>query len=216
MTRRFTDRREAGRELARALRAHAGESPIVIGLPRGGVPVAYEVALSLEAPLDVWVVRKVGVPWQPELGAGAVAEGGVLYLSRDVMASVGVSEADLAAVIERERGEVERRVRRFRSGRPRPQLRDRTVIVVDDGIATGGTVRAALRAIQAESPRKVVLAVPVAAPATLEEMATEVDQVVCLLAPPTLQSIGAWYADFSQVDEDQVLRLLDEARSHVH
>jgi putative phosphoribosyl transferase len=175
--------------------------------------VAYEVARALQAPLDIWVVRKVGVPGQPELGAGAVAEGGVLYLSPDVMAAVGVSKADLASVIERERSEVQRRVRRFRDGRPRPELKDRTVIVVDDGIATGGTVRAALRAIRSESPRKVVLAVPVAAPGALEDMAEEVDQVVCLLAPPALQSIGAWYTDFSQVDEDEVLRLLDEARS---
>jgi len=208
----FRDRRDAGLQLAERLRSHALDSPIVVALPRGGVPVGYEVARALNAPLDVWVVRKVGVPWQPELGVGAVAEGGYLYLSRGMLAALGLSEASLAETIQRERAEVERRVRTFRAGQPRAKLSGRSVLLVDDGIATGGTVRAAVRAIRAEEPQRIVLAVPVAAPDTLEELAPELDEVHCLIAPTSLHAIGLWYEDFAQVSSEEVARLLQQSR----
>jgi putative phosphoribosyl transferase len=184
----------------------------VLALPRGGIEVGYEVARALHAPLDVWVVRKVGVPWHPEFGVGAVAEGGYLYLARETMAALGLSDEDLSGVIESERLEVEQRVRRFRSGRPRSRLAGRSVLVVDDGIATGGTARAAIRSIRAENPARIVLAVPVASPDTLAELAPEVEQIVCLLAPASMQAIGLWYEDFRQVSSDEVVRLLERRR----
>ena len=205
---RFADRRDAGRRLAAALKSYAAERPIVLALPRGGVPVGYEVARALGAPLDVCVVRKIGVPWHPELGMGAVAEGGHVYLSRELIARLGVSDDELSEAVERQQREVEARVRRFRGDRPRLHLTGRTVLLVDDGIATGGTVRAVIEAIRAESPKRVVLAVPVAAASTLEELAREVDDVVALLSPPALYAIGLWYEDFAQVPDEEVVRLL--------
>jgi putative phosphoribosyl transferase len=209
---RFRNRQDAGRKLAAKLREFAAEHPIVLALPRGGVPVGYEVARALSAPLDVWVVRKIGVPWHAELGIGAVAEGGYIHLSREILGHLGISEEEQSKATESKRREVEERVRRFRGEHPRPVLRDRTVIVVDDGIATGGTVRAAIRSIRAEGPKKVVLAVPVAAPDALEALAPEVDRAVSLLTPPDLYAIGLWYEDFRQLSDDDVVRLLDRAR----
>lgn len=209
---RFRDRQDAGRRLAAELRSYAGEQPIILALPRGGVPVAYEIAHTLHAPLDVWVVRKVGVPWHAELGAGAVAEGGYVYLNPEVLGPVGLSEADLAQTVLAKQQEVEQRVRLFRGSRPRPALRNRTVILVDDGIATGGTVRVAVRSIRAEQPRAIVLAVPVAAPDSLRALAPEVDRVVCLQTPADLYAIGLWYEDFTQVPDHEVTRLLERAR----
>lgn len=209
---RFRDRVDAGRRLAAELEPYAAEHPIVLALPRGGVPVGYEVARALSAPLDVWVVRKIGAPFQPELGVGAVAEGGFLYLSSRMLEETGLSEAGLSDQIATKRREVEARVKMFRGEHPRPILRDRTVIVVDDGIATGGTVRAAVQSIRAEGPKKVVLAVPVAAPSVVKELATDVDRVVALLTPVDLMAIGYWYDDFTQVPDDEVVRMLDRAR----
>jgi putative phosphoribosyl transferase len=209
----FRDRWDAGRRLAAALGDLRGEQPIVLALPRGGVPVGYEVARALGAPLDVWVVRKVGVPWHPELGMGAVAEGGYLHLSQEIVERVGVAEEEVLDVIEKERAKVEERVRRFRGGRPKPALQGRTVILVDDGIATGGTVRAAIQAVKAELPRKLVLAVPVAPADAVEELGGEVDDLVCLLAPPDLYAIGIWYEDFGQVSDEEVTRLLELSRA---
>lgn len=209
---RFRDRVDAGHQLAAMLQTYAPEAPIVLALPRGGVPVGYEVARALAAPLDVWVVRKVGVPWYPELGVGAVAEGGYIHLSPEIVAEAGLTKAELDAVVQEKRAEVEARVRRFRGERPVPVLRDRTVILVDDGIATGGTVRAALRAIKAAKPKKLVLAVPVASPDIIESLALEVDHVVCLLAPENLYAIGFWYEDFRQVSDDEVAELLRRSR----
>lgn len=209
---RFRDRIDAGRKLAAALQHHAEAHPIILALPRGGVQVGYEVARALNAPLDVWIVRKLGVPWQPELGVGAVSEGDHLYIARDILHRVGLSEAELEQVIKEQRVEVDRRVKAYRGHRPPPELRDRTVIMVDDGIATGSTVRAAIRSIRAEGPKKVVLAVPVAAAQTVAELADEADEMVALLRPSDLYAIGLWYDDFQQLSDPEVVRLLDLAR----
>lgn len=174
--------------------------------------MGYEIARALDAPLDVLVVRKIGVPWQPELGVGAVAEGGAVYLAQQMIDVVGLSEGQVWAVVQRERGEVERRVRRFRGSRPPPNLQDRTVILVDDGIATGGTVRAAIQAIRAQIPKKVVLAVPVAAAETVAELAQSADAIVCLYTPSSLYAIGLHYDDFTQVSDEEVVELLQEVR----
>jgi putative phosphoribosyl transferase len=214
---RFVDRESAGRQLAALLREYKDEAPIVIGLPRGGVPVAYEVAQALEAPLDVWVVRKVGAPGFEELGIGAVAEGGVVYLNRELLVEVGASEAEVRDIVQRKSGEVVERAMRFRGGQPPPRVEGRTVILVDDGIATGGTVRAAVQSLRVARPRKIVLAVPVAASQSLEELRGLVDDVVCVLSTPALYAIGAWYEDFQQVPDEEVVLLLERARAgHAH
>jgi putative phosphoribosyl transferase len=209
---RFDDRRDAGRQLAREIPSRALERPIVIALPRGGVEVGYEVARALDAPLDVWVVRKIGVPWQPELGVGAVAEGGYTYIAQGMLAALGLSEGDLAETIDRKRREVDARVRIYRGGRARPNLAGRNVLVVDDGIATGGTVRAAVASIRDQHPSCIVLAVPVAAYETLQELKPEVDDVVCLLSPTAMHAIGLWYRDFEQVTNEEVVQLLERRR----
>lgn len=209
---RFRNREDAGRRLAAELKPYAVEHPIVLALPRGGVPVAREIARALSAPLDVCVVRKVGAPFMPELGVGAVAEGGCVYLSPQMLKDTGLSEAALSETIANKRREVDERVKKFRGDHPRPSLRDRTVIVVDDGIATGGTVRAAVRSLRGEMPKKIVLAVPLAAPSTIKDLAAEVDRVVALVTPDTLVAIGFWYDDFTQVSDDEVVRLLEQAR----
>lgn len=212
---RFLDREDAGRRLATRLSAYASAHPIVLGLPRGGIPVAYEVARALRAPLDVWVARKVGVPWHPELGVGAVAEGGYVYTSPEIAEYMGLSEAELQSAVQSRQREVEERVRLFRGNRAAPNLRDRTVILVDDGIATGGTVRAATRSIRAQNPKRIVLAVPVATPEAVAELGTEVDDVLALLTPAGLYAIGLWYEDFTPVSDDEVVRLLELARGGV-
>ena len=208
----FLDREDAGRRLAAELEAYASMHPLVLGLPRGGIPVAFEVARALRVPLDVWVVEKVGVPWHPELGLGAVAEGGSVHVNHSIVARVGLSRDRLAEIVAARQREVEKRVSLLRGGRPRPDPRDRIVILVDDGIATGGTVRAVIRSIRAQGPKAIVLAVPVAAPETLEAIRPEVDHVVCLRTPADLYAIGLWYADFREVSDLEIARLLEEAR----
>ncbi len=210
---RFADRAQAGRRLAAALSTRAWTDAVVLGLPRGGVPVAYEVAVALNAPLDVVVVRKLGVPFQPELGMGAVAEGPALYVNRELVDLCGVSPGELMAVIRREAVEVRRRVVRFRGGRPPPDVRGRCVILVDDGIATGGTTRAAIRAVRRRGAGRLVLAAPVAARNTIAMLRPLVDEVVCPSQPRALSAIGAWYDDFRQVPDDEVTRLLERARA---
>ena len=209
----FRDRAEAGRRLAARLAPFAEETPVVVGLPRGGVPVAFEVARALGAPLDVIVVRKLGVPFQPELGMGAVGEDGVRVLNEDVIRMAGVGSDELSRVEAHERAEVEARARRFRVGRPRVDLAGRTVIVVDDGIATGGTARAALLMARAHGASRVVLAVPVAPSETVEELREVADDVVCLATPAPFFAIGEWYDDFSQVPDQRVSALLAAAAS---
>jgi putative phosphoribosyl transferase len=208
----FDNRRDAGRKLAAKLSHYRDEDPLVLGLPRGGVPVAFEVALVLGAPLDVWVVRKIGAPRQPELGMGAISEGGGLFLDHTLARAVGATEADIASIVKRETAEVGRRVRRFRADRPAPDVRGRTVILVDDGIATGGTVRAAVQAIRRLAPRRLVLAVPVGALPTVEALRPEVDDLVCLYAPADLGAIGAFYWNFEQTEDEEVVELLESAR----
>jgi putative phosphoribosyl transferase len=209
----FRDRTEAGRDLADRLASLASEDPVVVGLPRGGVPVAFEVARALGAPLDVIVVRKLGVPFQPELGMGAVGEHGARVIDEDLVRMAHVRPDELARIEARERAEVESRARRFRTGRPRVELAGRTVVVVDDGIATGGTVRAALLVARAQGARRVVLAVPVAPPDTVEALRSDADDVVCLETPTPFYAIGEWYRDFSQVPDERVIALLTEAAS---
>ena len=206
--RMFADRRDAARALAQALIHHAGTNPVVLGLPRGGVPVAEEIARVLGGALDVWVVRKLGAPFQPELGMGAIAEGPAVVLDRSIVADLGVSRADLFEVARREMAEVRRRVARFRGGRAAPELRGRTVILVDDGIATGGSMRAAIRAVKKHRPARLVLATPVAPPDVIAALGREVDEVVCLYQPEALYAIGLWYEDFRQVPDEEVARIL--------
>ena len=211
--RRFRDRRDAGQQLGARLRYLRDEHPVVVGLPRGGVPVAFEVARALDAPLDVIVVRKLGVPVHPELGMGAVGEDGVRVLTDDVVRQAGVSPSAIAAVEARERLEVERRAQLYRRGRPMIPLAGRTVVVVDDGIATGGTARAALEVARAHGARRVVLAVPVAARESVQELAGVADEVVVLATPFPFYAVGEWYTQFSPTPDDDVVMLL-EANNH--
>jgi putative phosphoribosyl transferase len=206
--REFRDRRDAGERLAARLAPYANEAPVVVGLPRGGVVVAAAVAEALRAPLDVIVVRKLGVPSQPELGMGAVGEDGVIVRNEPVIQAVRVTAEQFDAVVARERAEVEQRASRFRGGRAPVTLAGRTVIVVDDGIATGGTARAALEVARAHGARRVVLAVPVAPPDTLHELASAADEVVCLEAPRWFQAVGQHYVDFTQTSDADVVELL--------
>ena len=209
----FVDRADAGRRLAHALLRYRGQDVVVLGLPRGGVPVAFEVAAALGAPLDVLVVRKLGVPFQPELGMGAIGEDGIRVISERVVAAAGVSEADIARVEVTERAELERRARRFRGDRPRVALTGRTAIVVDDGIATGSTARAACHVARAHGAARVVLAAPVAPSGAEEEFQQDADEVVFLETPEVFWAIGQFYADFAQTPDADVVALLDRART---
>lgn len=208
---RFRDRRDAGRRLAACLAHLRAERPVVLGLPRGGVPVAAEVAAALDAPLDVILVRKLGVPYQPELAMGAIGEDGVRVLNRELIARAGITDAEVARVEAAERVELERRARRFRADRPAAPLAGRTVVIVDDGLATGATARAAIQVARAHGAQRVVLAVPVAPPDTVGELETEADEVVVVLTPSHFYAIGEWYDDFSQTPDAEVIAALEEA-----
>jgi putative phosphoribosyl transferase len=209
----FRNRSDAGRRLAHRLMRYARRADVlVLALPRGGVPVAFEIAVALDVPLDVLVVRKLGVPSQPELAMGALALGGVRVLSADVIANCGIDNATIERVTAAEQRELARRERAFRGDRPLPPIRDRVIILVDDGIATGATMRAAIRAVRALGPKSIVVAVPVAAAQTLEEMQRDADELICLLSPELLMGIGAWYEDFSQLSDLEVSAWLAQAR----
>jgi predicted phosphoribosyltransferase len=206
----FRDRREAGRVVGERLAALAGRPDVVVlGLPRGGVPVAWEVARRLGAPLDVFVVRKLGFPGHEELAMGAIASGGVRVLNPEVMA-YGVSREDIDRVTAVEELELERRERLFRGDRRAIPVAGRTVILVDDGLATGSTMRAAVRALRRKDARRIVVAVPVAAASTCAEMEEEADEVVCAATPEPFRAVGLWYDDFTQTTDDEVRELLDE------
>jgi putative phosphoribosyl transferase len=214
MTVPFRDRTEAGELLASKLLQYAGRPDVqVLALPRGGVPVALEVAKALKAPLDVFVVRKLGVPGHEELAMGAVASGGVRVLNRDVIESLRIPRAMIEAVSAQELQELSRRERLYRDDRPPPQIRNHRVILVDDGLATGSTMRAAVAALRKLHPSKIIVAVPAAAPSTCDEFRSEVDEIVCAETPQPFYAVGAWYEDFSQVSDDQVRKMLEDVQN---
>src|SRR5882757_4333615 len=205
----FRDRREAGRVLAEKLAAYANRPDVlVLALPRGGVPVAYEVARALGAPLDVFVVRKLGVPGYEELAMGAVATGGVRVLNDQLVSRLGIPNYLIDAVAARERQELARRERLYRGGRPPPNVSGRTVILVDDGLATGATMHAAIAALRQLQPARIVVAVPTASPDTCQELRAEVDDVICAITPEPFQAVGRWYQDFAQTTDEEVQDLL--------
>lgn len=208
----FTDRAEAGRRLAERVRAFAVADPIVVALPRGGVPVGAELARSLRAPLDVIVVRKIGLPGHPELGVGAITEDGHVCFDDSTLARLRISREHLSAVVEAERLELARRLEVYRGARSAPRLSGRDVIVVDDGVATGGTARAVLRMVRRHRPARLVLAVPVASEAAVEALRPEADHLVALTVPENFHAVGEWYRDFEQLSDDRVTAVLAELR----
>lgn len=201
----FRDRADAGRKLAAKLDDYAGRpNLLVLGLPRGGVPVAYEVARRLNAPLDVFVVRKLGLPQQPELAMGAIASGGVRVLNRELIRSLGVGEATIDRVAASEQRELARREQQYRNDRPPAKVRETTVILVDDGLATGATMRAAVKALRQQEPAEIIVAVPVASPDICAGFQGLVDRIVCAATPEPFMGVGAWYEEFRQVSDDEV------------
>lgn len=206
----FADRREAGRQLADAVeQAVAGEDVVILALPRGGVPVAREVADRLGAPLDVLLVRKLGVPWQPEMAFGAIASGDVVVTNEDHLKALGLKEEMVRDIVERERAELERREQLYRDSRERVDISGRTVVVVDDGIATGSTVRAALKSLEQRGVKRRIVACPVAAAETVRALEEQADQVICLRTPRAFGAVGTWYDDFAPVFDSEVRQLLD-------
>src|SRR5881296_2393206 len=212
MERAFANRSEAGRLLAEKLEKYANRNDVIVfGLPRGGVPVAYEVAKRLHVPLDVFIVRKLGVPGFEELAAGAIASGSVRVLNEDVMRAIPYGDAAIEAVTAKETAELQRREQIYREGRPAPELRDKIVILVDDGLATGATMRAAVKALRHQGAAKIVVAVPVGPPDTCRELEEEADETICLSTPAFFQAVGQYYDDFSQTSDEDVRELLSHA-----
>ncbi|MEE4347680.1 MAG: phosphoribosyltransferase family protein [Paracoccaceae bacterium] len=212
---RFADRTEAGQQLAKMLAGRTLERPVVLALPRGGVPVALEVARALNAPLDLVMVRKIGLPGQPEVALAAVVDGGRpdLEVNEGIALQAGLNRLDIVKLAEPELAEIARRRALYLAGRKSVPLAGRTVIMVDDGIATGATVRVALRAVRRQGPARLILAVPVAPAAELDMLRDLVDEVICLHAPEAFGAVGAWYADFTQVADDDVIAMLAEAEA---
>jgi predicted phosphoribosyltransferase len=208
----FEDRRDAGRKLAAKLSRFRGGGCVVFGLPRGGVPVGYEISRSLGAPLDVFVSRKLGAPGQPEFGIGAVAAGGVRILNTDVIRRLGIPDEYVDRITAQEIAEVNRRLRFFRGGRPEMEVGGRTAILVDDGLATGVTARAAVEAMKLRKPERLILAAPVCAAQTANVFASKVDELLCLASPSDLGAIGLWYRNFDQTTDEEVVQLLEKAR----
>lgn len=205
----ISDRSEAGRELADALAHYRGRQDVlVLALPRGGVPVAYEIASALQAPLDLVLVRKLGAPGQRELAMGAIASGGIRVLNENLISTLNVSGRDIESVAEREQRELERREVAYRGDRPRQGISGRTVILVDDGVATGATMRAAIASLRQQNPARIVIALPLAPASTVNTLAREADEVICLHSPEPFVAIGRWYQDFSQVSDREVRGLL--------
>ena len=209
---RFHDRVDAGQRLARELQEFADDPDVrVFALPRGGVPVAFEVARALHAPLDVFLVRKLGLPGHEEFAMGAIASGGIVVLDHYVVQRFRVSHAQVERAIERERRELERREQRYRGDRPLPEITGRIAILVDDGLATGSTMRAAVAALRQEQPKRIIVAVPIGAPGTCDAMRDEADHVVCAVTPEPLYAVGLWYEDFRQTTDEEVEELLSRA-----
>ena len=208
----FEDRRDAGRKLAAKLSRFRDGRCVVLGLPRGGVPVGYEISRSLGAPLDVFVSRKLGAPGQPEFGIGAVAAGGVRVLNTDVIRRLGITDEYVERITAQEVAEVNRRLRFFRGGRPEMEVVGRTAILVDDGLATGVTAHAAVQALKLRKPGRLILAAPVCAAQTAELFASQVDELLCLVSSSDLGAIGLWYRNFDQTTDKEVVQLLEEAR----
>ncbi|MDQ6734544.1 MAG: phosphoribosyltransferase [Nitrospirota bacterium] len=210
--RRFQNRREAGRVLAGRLAGYqARPDVVVLGLPRGGVPVAYEIATALHAPLDVMVVRKLGVPGHKELAMGAIASGGVQVINEEVVRHLGLTPAVLASVAVIEQQELARREQAYRGERSPVTVEGRTVILVDDGLATGSTMRAAVAALRLRQPARIVVAVPIAAPETCEDLKVEVDEIICAMTPTPFYGVGEWYEEFDQTSDEEVRGLLEHA-----
>jgi predicted phosphoribosyltransferase len=208
----YRDRHDAGRRLAELLSRYANRPDVlVLALPRGGVPVAYEVARALNAPLDVFIVRKLGVPGHEELALGAIASGGIRVLNNEVMRALHIPKQVVEEIAAREQRELERREQLYRDGRPAPDVRGRTVILIDDGLATGATMRAALQALRQQQPARLVLAVPVAAPSTCLEFLGEADEVICARTPDPFFAVGLWYQNFEQTSDQEVHDLLAQA-----
>jgi len=208
----FVDRRDAGRVLASRLTKYASRDDVVVlALPRGGVPVAYEVASALGAPMDVFLVRKLGTPGHRELAMGAIASGGVRVINDDVVQWYGISASAIDRIAREEQGELERREREYRDDRPAPDLTNKIVIVIDDGLATGSTMRAAAQAVRARHPGRVVIAVPVGAAQTCAELAAVADEVICVRMPEPFSAVGQWYLNFEQTDDAEVRQLLQKS-----
>lgn len=206
---KYLDRREAGRVLADQLKAYANQKDvIVLALPRGGVPVAYEIAKALHAPLDVFIVRKLGVPGHEELAMGALATGGVTVFNEDILQELRIPQQAIDRVIKDEEQELKRREHTYRDDKPLPEIKDKTVILVDDGIATGATMRAAIKALRELKPKSIVIAVPVAEVTTCEKMGKIADKIVCPLRPTFFYAVGAWYDNFAQTTDEEVSELL--------
>ncbi len=208
----FRDRHDAGRYLATTLERYAHDPGVmVLALPRGGVPVAYEIARALHAPLDVFVVRKLGAPGQEELALGAIASGGVRVLNHETVDLLGIKQQDIERITQRELAELQRRERQYRGDRPPLEVRGRTIILVDDGLATGSSMRAAAAALRRMGARKLVMAVPVAAPQSCADLRAQVDDVVCGLMPAQFFAVGQWYREFDQISDEEVRALLESA-----
>ncbi|MCP0913774.1 MULTISPECIES: phosphoribosyltransferase [Legionella] len=214
---KFADRHQAGTILAKRLHEYERKSNgIVLALPRGGVPVAYEIAQALSLPLDVFIVRKLGVPGHEELAMGAIASGGTLFFNEDIVHSMDIPQRRIQAVIDSEQKELARREALYRQGKPFPSLTGKTVILVDDGIATGATIHAAIKALRKLKPEQIILAVPVAALSTCRELAREVEGIICPLQPVDFYAVGLWYDDFSQTTDEEVSQLLRKTNSVRH
>ena len=212
----FSDRIDAGRRLAAALSRYAGRADtLVLALPRGGVPVAFEVARTLDAPLDVFIVRKLGVPGHEEFAMGAIATGGATLVDNAIVRQLRVTGAELDTVVQKETRELERRERQFRGNRPPPDIAGRTVIVVDDGLATGSSMRVAVAALRQEHPGRIVVAVPIAPPETCAALRRDADDVVCAVTPEPFYAVGLWYEDFTQTTDDEVHDLLERGRTEL-
>lgn len=209
----FRDRMEAGKVLGRQLHQYAGRpDTVVLALPRGGIPVGYQIAEALDLPLDIFVVRKLGVPGQEELAMGAIASGGIRVLNEDIVHALRIPDEVIAAVAVEEQRELERREKLYRQGKPPIDIRNKFVILVDDGLATGATMRAAAAALKKQGAKGVIVAVPVAARSTCEELRAEVDDIVCGATPEPFYGVGSWYRDFSQTTDEEVIELLEKSR----